>query len=109
MSWNELFFIGVFSLNASRIGKGATMRAMSRLSAGGRLDSLICLFVEIYFVPAVVRRSVFVESPVFLITPGATLEAESALLEHTLVMAGDIIPAGTCWQGSLFSPFLVCI
>jgi len=32
---------------------------------------------------------------------GSTMEPESALLEHTLVLAGDVVPAGSSWQGWL--------
>lgn len=31
--------------------------------------------------------------------PGASLDAHSVLLEHTLVMAGEVVESGTVWQG----------
>jgi carbonic anhydrase/acetyltransferase-like protein (isoleucine patch superfamily) len=30
---------------------------------------------------------------------GASMDAHSVLLEHTLVMAGEVVDCGTVWQG----------
>ena len=65
-----------------------------------RNDATTAEIVELQFDPSLFRKTeAQVHGRIEGVGPGGEMEADSMLLEHTLMLGGDIAASGTVWQG----------